>query len=340
MKKLLIIAFALLPFALHSAQIAEMVNTEADEQLLEASQAGNLEQVWKALNDGANVNCVNKKDHLEYSPLHYAAIGGDIKIINLLILAKATIDVRDRYNYTPLHYAVKESKIEVVKKLVLLKANIEARNNDHGTPLNIAVQNGFVHTVNFLILAKAAINDQSEMTSLHWAARNGHSKIADLLIKLNADIEARDETGWTPLYWAAHFARNEVVKVLILGRADINAINNSLNTPLYPAVIGGHIKTVETLLNMGANPLQFNRYYELLTSKQLEAPWLFVRKNGLTIAKMIKDHCEHQETMFRELTKFFTDQQNQLKIPAPIANLITQYAFGTSEIDPNNKDKE
>src|SRR5688500_9271340 len=70
-----------------------------DEQLLSACRYGNLDDVAKFLEQGADANTVN-----EYgvSALHLAAREGNAKLIGLLIKSGANVNVKDRSGDTPL----------------------------------------------------------------------------------------------------------------------------------------------------------------------------------------------------------------------------------------------
>ena len=54
------------------------------------------------------------------------------------------------------------------------------------------------------------------MTALHWAVKRGNTEIVEILLKQNADPDARDLVGRTPLYFAIMSNLIEVVKVFFL----------------------------------------------------------------------------------------------------------------------------
>jgi len=86
-----------------------------------------------------------------------------------------------------------------------------------------------------------------EMTSLHYAAGEGHTKVVELLIANGADVNAKDEVGWTPLHLAAYWGGKDIVELLIATGADVNAKDKHGETPLDFA----H-GVVATLLRHGA----------------------------------------------------------------------------------------
>ena len=53
------------------------------------------------------------------------------------------------------------------------------------------------------------------MTPIYWAARNGHTKIVQILAPLKDNPNAPDNRGYTPIHWAAKNGHTEIVKILI-----------------------------------------------------------------------------------------------------------------------------
>ena len=60
--------------------------------------------------------------------------------------------------------------------------------------------------------------------------------------------------GWTPLAYAAYNGHTEIAAVLINAGADINAASENGHTPLISAARGGHIEIVKLLLGKNADP--------------------------------------------------------------------------------------
>ncbi|XP_013421641.1 ankyrin-3 [Lingula anatina] len=63
---------------------------------------------------------------------------------------------------------------------------------------------------------------QDGSTPLHWAAREGHENILNLLLQRGADRYLTDQYGRTPLHEAALFGRGEIVKILLKRGDDTN----------------------------------------------------------------------------------------------------------------------
>ena len=78
-----------------------------DNKLLEAAKNGDLIKVQTALEKGANPNT---KDEYGWTPLHWAAFWGRVKIVKLLLERGADPWIADNGGHIPLDYA-KDSAI-------------------------------------------------------------------------------------------------------------------------------------------------------------------------------------------------------------------------------------
>ena len=85
--------------------------------------------------------------------------------------------------------------------------------------------------------------------ALHWAAENGLTEIAALLIEQGADADETDHFGNTALHLALNYP--DMISLLLESGANVNAENALGNTPLHLAVKDR--RAVEVLLAAGAD---------------------------------------------------------------------------------------
>lgn len=95
--------------------------------------------------------------------------------------------------------------------------------------------------------------DPQGCTPLYWAARNGHAKCVDVLLRAGADKEAGDKGGWTPLHVSAANGRTECVEQLLAAGALVDARDKYGNTPLSHAASNGRLASIHALLRAGSN---------------------------------------------------------------------------------------
>jgi len=75
-------------------------------------------------------------------------------------------------------------------------------------------------------------DDNWGATPLHFAARNGHKDVAELLVVKGAAMNTKDDDGRTPLHMVADIGHNGIAELLIAKGADVNAKDKKDFTPL------------------------------------------------------------------------------------------------------------
>ena len=111
-----------------------------------------------------------------------------------------------------------------------------------------------VATVKLLIQrgANPAIASTNRSTALHFAARRGNHKVAELLLDhAKVDINEKDFAHMTALHLAC-VSGNIAISKMLLGRgADIRAKSTELMTPLHTAVYHGNAEVAALILRTG-----------------------------------------------------------------------------------------
>lgn len=80
------------------------------------------------------------------------------------------------------------------------------------------------------------------------AVRNGHLRIAALLLQQGSDWKHPDSSNNTPLHYAAGAGFIECINLLIKTGADVNAMNSWKVTPITIAMLNNHLGTVKRFL--------------------------------------------------------------------------------------------
>jgi ankyrin repeat protein len=81
---------------------------------------------------------VHTRGGWQSTPLHIAAIRGDVEAITALLDAGADIQSRGEHGYSPLHEAVEQGHIEAVRLLLERGASLIATSDDGSTPIQSA----------------------------------------------------------------------------------------------------------------------------------------------------------------------------------------------------------
>lgn len=224
------------------------------------------------------------------TPLHTAAIQGNISQVQALITAHANVNAQTNEGWTPLHYAAEHGHCKIVELLVKAGANKEARlyaSNER--PLHLAAAKGHTEVVATLIktgAAKEAMKKFTRETPLLLATKNNHTETARILIESGANPNAWQvwenwqvrhnspgscHINWDcneynlaqPLHFAAQNGNTEIVCMLIATGANNKSTIYSLtgplvgywpdgSTPLHLALINGHTEIARILITSGA----------------------------------------------------------------------------------------
>ena len=116
-----------------------------------AAQMGEYDKIESAINEGYNVNRINKKG---YTILHIAAEMGHLEIVKLLVENGADINFKGPNGITPIYWATVNNKIEVVKFLLEAGANPFAGFAEKNSLAGLACYN-YRHLLCDIILKKA-----------------------------------------------------------------------------------------------------------------------------------------------------------------------------------------
>ena len=106
-----------------------------DDELLDAAENGDLIKVKTALEKGANPNA---KDKHGWTPLHWAALGSNVKIVRVLLKHGADPNAKDKYGWTPLHSVALMGRVDVVKIMLEHGADPRIADKEGHIPLDYA----------------------------------------------------------------------------------------------------------------------------------------------------------------------------------------------------------
>eukprot|EP00095_Tigriopus_kingsejongensis_P001890 maker-scaffold287_size221780-snap-gene-0.24 protein:Tk01890 transcript:maker-scaffold287_size221780-snap-gene-0.24-mRNA-1 annotation:"transient receptor potential channel pyrexia" len=200
-----------------------------------------------------------------YTPLHYAAINGDLRALHQLTRESA-LEVgnltvgEDRDGQSILHAAVRANQVEVVKYLLERKANKTGKGKFTETPLHTAAEHNYDECARILlnegVLVDALRGESQRDTALHIAAANGYVETAELLLLANADTNAKNSRRETPLHLAAKMHSAPVMRLLMEHGADVDSVDCEGRPPLQFAInsnLKGATECMQLLLTRGAN---------------------------------------------------------------------------------------
>lgn len=227
----------------------EAIDEDGMTPLHYATQHDNTTTARLLLERGANIEA---KDRLGFTPLNIAAQKDSLTTAGLLLERGADLESLDFYYSTPLHNAAYFNATATARMLLERGANIETKTSDGNTPLTILAQNGDLETLQLIQDTRAADFNSQDGTCwavLQWAVFYGREDIVRFLLerRINTAIEPH------PLQLAASRDGFENIIELLLVNSDANSGDSYRGSVLQVAAQHGHTKTVERLLNAGAD---------------------------------------------------------------------------------------
>ncbi|XP_043850025.1 transient receptor potential cation channel subfamily A member 1 [Dromiciops gliroides] len=238
------------------------IDCEGRSPLLLATSSASWNVMNLLLSKGANVEI---KDYFGRNFLHltvlqpYGLKNLKQEFLQMQHIKNLVMD-EDIDGCTPLHYACSQGVPLSVNNLLCLNVSICTKSKDNKSPLHFAANFGRINTCQRLVRDMTDTRllnegDQSGMTPLHLAAKNGHDKVVKFLLKKGA-LFLSDHNGWTALHHASMGGYTQTMKIIL----DTNVkctdyIDEEGNTALHYAAREGHAKAVALLLDYDAEIL-------------------------------------------------------------------------------------
>ncbi|KAL6078118.1 Histone-lysine N-methyltransferase ehmt2 [Balamuthia mandrillaris] len=285
-----------------------MKEEEDQLTLVEAAEAGLLAEVERLLRkEGADVNQVEVDDEDEddeegakregtatasvrrgTTALHWAALRGNMPMVELLLEAGADVAIPDEKGNTALHSACKRGRTGVVERLLrqeFIELEVNAKNDAGRTPLFLAVKHGHLALVPSLCAHGADVAIQcgkDKRTVLHLVAQSESvpvELVEDLLRDVRQDATTstavlcrKDAKGKTALHRAAKTGRKEIVEAfLAAGASSEMVLQKDLHgrTPVDVALEGGHEELLPSMLAAGERRVQALRGQDRALKQQI-----------------------------------------------------------------------
>lgn len=232
-----------------------------------AAKNRNVEIVKLLINAGAKNNKMpataiqRKYDAGGWTALMYAAENGDSEIVSLILAVDENtfqrggdrnVNVTDNKGRTALSIAIENGRLGVAELLIKSYANPLIVDDEGNTALDLTIARGFKKLVSLMRGFIKPIDDDYKLFS---AILNDEVEIAELLLKNNANPNARNKNWETPLMFAMKSKKIDLdlVQLLLRAGADPNVKDETSHSPLLKASLSDNYALVELLLRYGAN---------------------------------------------------------------------------------------
>lgn len=212
---------------------------------------------------------VDAADQLGNTALHYAADGVHVELAALLLRHGADANAANRRLMAPLHFAVDKSRPRLVELLLTTgRADANAQDFQGNTPLIVLTGLSASDLDEYDDDDDDDAEDQHEDDGNQGYVSNedddvsssASHRVAELLIKAGADVDAANFAGVTPLHQAMRRFDTDMMELLIRRGADVNLVNRFGDAPLHQAARLALFPVIWTLLlAKGADPTRADR---------------------------------------------------------------------------------
>jgi ankyrin repeat protein len=191
------------------------------------------------------------------TPLHWAARGNSLPIVDLLLAAHANPKAATRYRITPIYYAALNGNVAMIEHLLDAGADANAVSHEGQPVLMTAALSGNADAVRLLLVRGAKVNAVEpfkRQTALMWAASEGNTAAARVLLEAGADVQVKSSGGLTPFLFAVRNAHIETADALLEHGANVNDVAADGTSALGMAVVNAYFELAANLLDRGADP--------------------------------------------------------------------------------------
>jgi len=241
--------------------------TPSAEAFIEAVRAGQLEEVQRLLDAGADVNATGNATsgswwYNQAPAITHAVLTDHSDVVRLLIAHGADLNMGEKgYGDTALHTAAHLNNVEIVKILLESGAdpNPYSKHKDWETPLHYAAEAGAVEAIQALVDSGIDVDTRKDqgLSALLNTLKTGRpdftTKVVTVLLDNGADPNLTDERGNSALHFAAAKGMTEVIPNLIENKANIDLQNGIGDTPLHRAAKSNKVEAVSLLIQYGAD---------------------------------------------------------------------------------------
>jgi tetratricopeptide (TPR) repeat protein/ankyrin repeat protein len=243
-----------------------MFSPNKPNELITAARDGDIKTLQGLLVQGGVSH--NAQTDIGECALHAAAQAGQKEVVDYLINREARIGLRDHSGQTPLHKAICCGKEAVAKQLLqqatlLEKEEVKALADAWERARKEGLESTFSKFQTAKMSDKMAITVDTVLQKeyialpnyhfLDWVQKAYRESITSPQIRAeDRYVNARDTAGDTPLHLAILQGHGKIVNLLLEDRAELELFSAKGLTPLHQAILGNRKEFVAVLLDKGA----------------------------------------------------------------------------------------
>jgi E3 ubiquitin-protein ligase mind-bomb len=225
---------------------------------------------------------LNTRNLRQQTPLHIAVNKGYITIIQVLLNHHCHPSLQDTGGDTPLHDAIGKKRDDITELLLEGGADITVTNKNGFNCLHHASLRGNLGAVRLIMqymtpLCNINTPKDDGFTSLHLATLNNHIEVAKVLIQNGANVDSVTENNQTPLHLAVERQNGQIVRLLVEENANVNIPDRYGDTPLHCAL---RQHTLMQLKELKESPQDVSKVLSSSQKKASSSVSIFLASHG------------------------------------------------------------
>ncbi|RYH20125.1 ankyrin repeat domain-containing protein [archaeon] len=207
-----------------------LLKQTAQDRAIEYIKTGNMDGLRAMTAEGSMESEFLNRFHTK-SGMHPLAVAADEyrkEAVEILLEAKADVNLRDKDGFVALHYAAIQGADDIIDLLVVAEADV--------------------------LILHATTGE----SAAHFAAKRKHTKTVILLEHRGCPMDIQDVRFETPLSISLKLENFPLCDFLLTHQCNINVTNQILNTPLLLSAFDGCVGTSKYILEHGGDAAHRN----------------------------------------------------------------------------------
>lgn len=247
--------YTIRPWLLTYAAFSIPEPEQNEDPIIHASYMGDLKTVIGLIKAEQNINV--KSEIESFAPLHLAVMNMHIEIVAVLLETPGIeLDAANDLLETPLHLAALNGDMTMIIKLLKAGASILLRDKLGRSPMHFAAMCPIVNAVNVIKMlcevgSSPIEKDAAGQTPMHKAAAEGNASAIEALIEMGGNPSEPDNKGVTPLHVAADNCHKDTILALVKAGANVHVEVDGVQ-PIHIAEARGCLNCINELKKAGA----------------------------------------------------------------------------------------
>jgi ankyrin repeat protein len=189
-----------------------------DNLFIESARMGDLGTIKEMIQRGhdAKAGHIDNIDETGSTALHYAAVGGHLKVCELLLKEQAKPNIANWNGKRPFFLCVARGCLKSAKRFIEFQGDVNTVDKTGKTVLMRAIMSANEELVDFLLQQGAdySVKDGNDWSMLHYAARAGSKYLVSTFLDFGISPYLQSKQGKSPAHLADEAGQSHITLFL------------------------------------------------------------------------------------------------------------------------------